>query len=235
MSQGPYAVVVSDLRMPGMDGVILLYLIRQAAPDTVRVLLTGKADLEAATLAINEGNIFRLLNKPCPTVVFSGRWKPPLNSTDRKVEPDVGKSSVHRCRTGPTLGVSALAPQGVWSHHSSGRRGCVDHDSASGPLRGGWTVIHRHNLNSGRGAPKCEPNRKCGRIESSELIGSVLQARSSARLERYLDTVEVWGSSPHGPTNAFNNLPKARPREISNCNVDCNVTASISMSVRLCR
>ncbi len=67
MSQGPYAVVVSDLRMPGMDGVTLLYLIRQAAPDTVRVLLTGKADLEAATSAINEGNIFRLLNKPCPT------------------------------------------------------------------------------------------------------------------------------------------------------------------------
>lgn len=67
MSEEPYAVVVSDLRMPGMDGVTLLYLIRQAAPNTVRVLLTGKADLEAATAAINEGNIFRLLNKPCPT------------------------------------------------------------------------------------------------------------------------------------------------------------------------
>jgi DNA-binding NtrC family response regulator len=67
MSQDPYAAVVSDLRMPEMDGVTLLYLIRRAAPDTVRVLLTGKADLEAATSAINEGNIFRLLNKPCPT------------------------------------------------------------------------------------------------------------------------------------------------------------------------
>ena len=66
MSQDPYAVVVSDLRMPEMDGVTLLYLIRQAAPDTVRVLLTGKADLEAATSAINVGNVFRLLNKPCP-------------------------------------------------------------------------------------------------------------------------------------------------------------------------
>jgi DNA-binding NtrC family response regulator len=66
MSQGPYAAVVSDLRMPEMDGVTLLYLIRQAAPDTVRVLLTGKADLEAATSAINEGKVFRLLNKPCP-------------------------------------------------------------------------------------------------------------------------------------------------------------------------
>ena len=67
MSQGPYAVVVSDLRMQGTDGVTLQYLIRRAAPDTVRVLLTGNADLESATSAINGENIVRLLNKPCPT------------------------------------------------------------------------------------------------------------------------------------------------------------------------
>lgn len=67
MSQAPYSVVVSDLRMPEMDGVTLLYLIRQTAPNTVRVLLTGKADVEAAISAINVGNIFRFLNKPCPT------------------------------------------------------------------------------------------------------------------------------------------------------------------------
>jgi DNA-binding NtrC family response regulator len=70
MSQDPYAVVVADLRMPEMDGVTLLYLILQVAPDTVRVLLTGKADLEAVTSAINEGRIFRLLHKPCPTGVL---------------------------------------------------------------------------------------------------------------------------------------------------------------------
>ncbi len=70
MSQGPYAVVVSDLKMPEMDGVTLLYLIRQIAPDTVRVLLTGKADLEAAASAINVGNIFRFLNKPCPPAML---------------------------------------------------------------------------------------------------------------------------------------------------------------------
>jgi DNA-binding NtrC family response regulator len=70
MSQGPYAVVVSDLKMPEMDGVTLLYLIRQVAPETVRVLLTGKADLEAAASAINLGNIFRFLNKPCPPGVL---------------------------------------------------------------------------------------------------------------------------------------------------------------------
>ncbi len=67
MSQGPYAVVVSDLRMPKMDGVTLLYLMRQIAPDTIRILLTGKADLDAAALAVNMGNIVRFLTKPCPT------------------------------------------------------------------------------------------------------------------------------------------------------------------------
>jgi DNA-binding NtrC family response regulator len=65
MSRPPYAVVVCDLRMPGIDGVTLLYLIRQAAPDTVRVLLTGQADVESASSAVNQGNIFRFLIKPC--------------------------------------------------------------------------------------------------------------------------------------------------------------------------
>lgn len=70
VTQGPFAVVVSDLRMPVMDGVALLYSIRQLAPDTVRILLTGNADLEAATSAVNEGNIFRFLTKPCPTLML---------------------------------------------------------------------------------------------------------------------------------------------------------------------
>lgn len=64
--QGPFAVVVSDLRMPGMSGVEFLTRVRAASPDTVRVMLTGQADLEAAVAAVNQGNIFRFLTKPCP-------------------------------------------------------------------------------------------------------------------------------------------------------------------------
>jgi response regulator RpfG family c-di-GMP phosphodiesterase len=61
----PFEVVMSDLRMPGMDGVALLERARTEAPDSVRILLTGQADLPAAVAAINTGAIFRFLCKPC--------------------------------------------------------------------------------------------------------------------------------------------------------------------------
>ena len=62
---GPYGVVVSDMRMPAMNGAQFLSRVREAAPDTVRMLLTGYSDLNAAMDAVNEGNIFRFLTKPC--------------------------------------------------------------------------------------------------------------------------------------------------------------------------
>lgn len=63
---GPFAVVVSDLRMPGMNGIEFLSRVRHTAPDAVRIMLTGDADLSAAMMAVNEGNIFQFLTKPCP-------------------------------------------------------------------------------------------------------------------------------------------------------------------------
>lgn len=67
----PYSVVISDYRMPGMDGVQFLACVKEKAPDSVRILLTGYADLETAIGAVNEGNIFRLLTKPCPPEVLA--------------------------------------------------------------------------------------------------------------------------------------------------------------------
>src|SRR5580698_5073090 len=68
---GPYAVVVSDMRMPGMNGVQFLARVRQIAPDTIRMILTGYTDINAAMDAVNEGNIFRFLAKPCERDVLS--------------------------------------------------------------------------------------------------------------------------------------------------------------------
>jgi response regulator RpfG family c-di-GMP phosphodiesterase len=68
---GPYAVVVSDRQMPGMDGIQFLSNVRQQAPETVRIMLTGNVDLEAAVRVVNEGNIFRFLIKPCPQETLS--------------------------------------------------------------------------------------------------------------------------------------------------------------------
>lgn len=65
-SQGPFAVVMADMRMPGMDGIQFLARVKERAPTTVRMMLTGNADLQTAIDAVNEGNIFRFLTKPCP-------------------------------------------------------------------------------------------------------------------------------------------------------------------------
>lgn len=59
------AVVISDMRMPGMDGAGFLSHARQIAPQAIRMLLTGQSDLSAAIAAVNEGQIFRFLAKPC--------------------------------------------------------------------------------------------------------------------------------------------------------------------------
>jgi CheY-like chemotaxis protein len=59
------AVVVADMRMPGMDGATFLQRVRQAAPETVRILLTGNVDFTAAIATVNDAQIFRFLTKPC--------------------------------------------------------------------------------------------------------------------------------------------------------------------------
>lgn len=62
----PFAVILSDMRMPGMNGATFLSRAREVSPDSVRVLLTGQADVESSIAAINKGAIFRYLCKPCP-------------------------------------------------------------------------------------------------------------------------------------------------------------------------
>ncbi len=68
--EGPFEVVISDMRMPGMDGATFLSHVREEAPETVRLLLTGVAELETVIAAVNEGYIYRFLAKPCAAPVI---------------------------------------------------------------------------------------------------------------------------------------------------------------------
>ena len=63
---GGVAVVISDMRMPGMDGATFLKRVMRAYPDATRMLLTGEPGRDAAVQAVNEAQIYRFLTKPCP-------------------------------------------------------------------------------------------------------------------------------------------------------------------------
>jgi len=65
--QGGIAVVVADLRMPKLDGFAFLAQVSELSQLTVKIMLTGHADLDAAIAGVNEGRLFRFLTKPCPT------------------------------------------------------------------------------------------------------------------------------------------------------------------------
>ena len=64
--EGGFALVLSDMRMPQMNGATMLSEIKGKDPEVVTVLLTGHTDFESAMAAVNEGSIFRMLSKPCP-------------------------------------------------------------------------------------------------------------------------------------------------------------------------
>ena len=66
LENGPYAVIVSDFMMPGMNGIEFLSRVKMTNPDTVRMMLTGTADMPTAIRAVNEGSIFQFHPKPCP-------------------------------------------------------------------------------------------------------------------------------------------------------------------------
>lgn len=62
---GPFAVVLSDMRMPRMDGTLFLKKVHDVSPDSVRMILSGQTDLDAAIAAVNYAGIYRFLTKPC--------------------------------------------------------------------------------------------------------------------------------------------------------------------------
>jgi len=69
--KGPFSVVVSDYKMPEMNGVEFLSRVSELSPKTVRVMLSGQADINAVIEVINKGRIFRFLTKPCSSEIMT--------------------------------------------------------------------------------------------------------------------------------------------------------------------
>ena len=64
--KGPFAVVVGDMRMPGMDGAEMLKQMKDIDPKVKSILLTGHADFEVGGAdLLQSGQLFRILTKPC--------------------------------------------------------------------------------------------------------------------------------------------------------------------------
>jgi EAL domain-containing protein (putative c-di-GMP-specific phosphodiesterase class I)/CheY-like chemotaxis protein len=60
-----YAVIISDMQMPNMNGIEFLILAKKMSKNSIRIMLTGNGDQQTAIDAINQGNIYKFVNKPC--------------------------------------------------------------------------------------------------------------------------------------------------------------------------
>lgn len=67
LSQKAYAVIVSDLHMPELDGITFLQFSKQIQPHAMRLLLSGQGDRDSLTKAINNASIYRFVSKPWET------------------------------------------------------------------------------------------------------------------------------------------------------------------------
>lgn len=83
---GPVQVAVVDHQMPGMSGVDLLRTLRQTHPDTMRIMLTGRADLPVAADAVNQGQVYRFLTKPVDMAELQQRVEEAMEAHHQRLE-----------------------------------------------------------------------------------------------------------------------------------------------------
>ncbi|HBF07403.1 MAG TPA: hypothetical protein DHW71_10140 [Gammaproteobacteria bacterium] len=111
MQDEEFACIISDMRMPEMNGAEFLSKARQIAPDTTRMLLTGQSDMESAISAINDGNIFRFLMKPCPEEKLLGHMSEAIRLYElTKAEKDLLENTLKGAITVLTDMLSMIAP-----------------------------------------------------------------------------------------------------------------------------
>jgi C4-dicarboxylate-specific signal transduction histidine kinase len=207
VEEGPFAVVLSDFAMPGMNGAQFLGHVRHAAPDTVRLLLTGQATLDDTIAAVNDGNIFRFLKKPCapPDLIRAledAVEQARLITADRRlIERKLEAMASHLVRAERLASLGTMA--GAVGHELrnmlmvlSGTMSCVEEDAARGvppnaedlarlrQVQERLTSHARHLLNFGRSA-------RDGDAATVDLAGSLAEVLEMMRSAGMLRQVRV--------------------------------------------
>ena len=131
--KGPFAVIVSDYHMPGMNGIDFLCRVKKVDPDTVRMMLTGSADMSTAIDAVNEGSIFQFHPKPCPAEKLGEAIKSGIDkyrqTTDsqtqmKKVQMSLEQASLIQQtlmpKSVPDVEGYDIAGQSIWCDETSG-------------------------------------------------------------------------------------------------------------------
>jgi ActR/RegA family two-component response regulator len=131
--KGPFAVVVSDYKMPGMNGIDFLCKVKTVDPDTVRMMLTGSADMSTAIQAVNEGSIFQFHPKPCPADTLGKAIKSGIDkyrtTTDSQTEMKKVKMSLEQAsriqqtlmpKSDPHVEGYDIAGKSIWCDETSG-------------------------------------------------------------------------------------------------------------------
>jgi signal transduction histidine kinase len=213
VERGPFTVVLSDFAMPGMTGAEFLAQVRHAAPDTVRLLLTGQATLDDTIAAVNDGNIFRFLKKPCSPpdliraledAVEQARL---ITADQRLVERKLAAMAGHLVRAERLASLGTMA--GAIGHELkniltvfAGTMSCIEEDTARGVapsphdmnalrhVQEQLTLHARHLLNLGRPA-------RSGDATRVDLIATLTEVIDMMRNAGMLRQVAVRFDLPH--------------------------------------
>lgn len=205
------ALIISDYRMPGMNGIELLSQVHKTSPDVTRILLTGAADLDMALDAINKGHIYRFLLKPCSEEVLVAAVKDGLRQNELITsEHDLLKKTLYGSIKIMIDTLSVLSP-GIFAQSGRLRNLARDLASALQLEEQSWE-IELAALLSQIGTVTIptklvESWQKGERLEEAELklirsipnMGRVL-IKNIPRLENIAEAVGFQNCSYHGPS-----------------------------------
>lgn len=85
-AEKPFSLILSDQRMPKMEGSVFLEKAKEISPDTIRFLVTGYADVDAVTDAVNKGSIHRYIGKPWDNKILAETVKAGLEQHELIME-----------------------------------------------------------------------------------------------------------------------------------------------------